>query len=277
MRHVTLIGTGIRTSALGFGTSSLMGKLDKSESFRLLEAAYEKGIRYFDTAPLYGYGESESLLGAFLRTHRDVTVATKFGLSRPHAGSSLFSRAKQIARPILRAFPSLRSKAVNLQPRVIKRFDADVAAKSLAMSLTRLGRDYIDVFLLHDCRPSDLRDDGLLHFLGRARERGQIRAFGIGTDIETIKYCVASAHEYAGVIQFANNNLEPNLEHTPGMALERACITHSPFGGIGRTVLSSKSALAYASSHNPLGVVLFSSQNAGHIDANCRSFTECKL
>jgi aryl-alcohol dehydrogenase-like predicted oxidoreductase len=70
-------------SRLGFGTSGIMGAaLTTSRRLRLLETAYAHGIRHFDTAPLYGQGEAESLLGQFSRGKRDsITITTKFGLT----------------------------------------------------------------------------------------------------------------------------------------------------------------------------------------------------
>lgn len=254
-----------------------MGKLNKKESLRLLEIAYDNGIRHFDTAPSYGYGESEALLGTFLRRHSDVTVATKVGLFWPKTGRAyLITRAKQIVRPFLRAFPLLQTqarKAAHAGARPLSTFDVNTATSSLETSLRRLRRDSIDIFLLHECRASDLTDDRLLGFLSSAKERGRVRAFGIGTDIATIAYCVESAQQYASILQFANNTNEPNLELMPSLASARACITHSPFGGVGKVSQDSlKSALAYATVRNPTGIVLFSSQSMRHIVDNIRTF-----
>ena len=58
-----------------------MGSISRRESLRLLEAAFDAGIRHFDVAPMYGYGEAEGCLGEFLQRHRaDVTVTTKYGI-----------------------------------------------------------------------------------------------------------------------------------------------------------------------------------------------------
>lgn len=277
LRNITIYGTDIQTTALGFGTSSLMGKLNKTESLRLLEVAYDNGIRHFDTAPPYGYGEAEAVLGAFLRTHPDATVATKFGLYWPKGPSLLFTRGKQLVRPLLRAFPALRTQARHLVHTGVapsSRFDADTAAASLATSLRRLHREHIDIFELHECRIPDLTNDRLLDFLLRAQARGDIRSFGIATDIATIKYSAASARSYASVLQFANNMHEPHLRETPSLAVERTCITHSLFGGIQNSPRPSViSALSYAQAHNPNGIVLFSSQNIRHIVDNVRLFS----
>src|SRR3954466_15030358 len=77
VNRVTLRGTEVTTSALGYGCSQLMARLGRAESTRLLEAAFDAGISHFDTARSYGYGEAESALGDFIRGRREqVTVAT---------------------------------------------------------------------------------------------------------------------------------------------------------------------------------------------------------
>ncbi len=280
MRTITLRGTGITTTALGFGTSTLLGRLSKKESTRLLEVAYESGIRHFDTAPLYGYGEAEGVLGRFLQARKDATVATKFGLSRSGANSAcqdsfLFRRIKDLGRPLLRMSPQLRARArdaVHTSLKKVTNFDVAEAERSLTNSLKLLKRSQVDLFFLHECRISDLADERLLAFLNRSKEAGLVRAFGIATDIDTINACEDANASYMSVLQFPNNPFEPNLETYSRLA-DRACIIHSPFGGFGiRSVDDKAAALAYARRQNPDGIVLFSSQQSGHIVSNAGFF-----
>src|SRR3954453_20950898 len=72
------------TSSFGFGTVYLGRRQGMRHGVRLLEAAFEQGITHFDTAPMYGLGLAEPIVGRFLRGRRDaVTVTTKVGLSAP--------------------------------------------------------------------------------------------------------------------------------------------------------------------------------------------------
>lgn len=77
---------GIRTSMLGFGCMRLAlndeGGVDRARVFGMFDAAYDAGVRYYDTAYPYHGGESERVLGEWLRTKRreDVLVATKLPL-----------------------------------------------------------------------------------------------------------------------------------------------------------------------------------------------------
>jgi aryl-alcohol dehydrogenase-like predicted oxidoreductase len=69
MQTVALGTTGRSTTRLGFGCSSVMGSLNRRDSLRMLASAFDAGIRHFDVAPMYGYGEAEVCLGEFLKHH----------------------------------------------------------------------------------------------------------------------------------------------------------------------------------------------------------------
>lgn len=69
---------------LGFGTSQLMGRVGRKQSLRLMEVAFDAGIRHFDTAPLYGLGAAEAMVGEFARKRRaEITITSKFGDAPP--------------------------------------------------------------------------------------------------------------------------------------------------------------------------------------------------
>ena len=85
--------SGLAVSRLGFGTAGLGRSLSRGERLRLLETAFDSGITYFDTAPLYGAGAAEEALGAFLRGAPDgVTVATKAGILPAPVAALVLSR-----------------------------------------------------------------------------------------------------------------------------------------------------------------------------------------
>ncbi len=92
--------TTLRLPAFGFGAAhlgELYGKVDEADSRATLDAAWDAGIRYYDTAPWYGRGLSEHRLGGFLRTkpRDEFIVTTKVGrtLRRPKDPSDLRPRA----------------------------------------------------------------------------------------------------------------------------------------------------------------------------------------
>jgi aryl-alcohol dehydrogenase-like predicted oxidoreductase len=84
MEQRTLGRTGREVSVVGLGTWQLgadWGEVREEDALKVLDAAYESGVRFFDTADAYGDGRSEQLIGSFLRSRSitDVVVGTKIG------------------------------------------------------------------------------------------------------------------------------------------------------------------------------------------------------
>jgi D-threo-aldose 1-dehydrogenase len=161
-----------RLGSLGFGAAQL-GNLnvetDDSTSTAAIDAAWERGIRYFDTAPHYGLGLSERRLGAALssRPRDEFFVSTKVGrVLEPNPGY----------RPGVYDDQGFRVPATT---RRRWDFTRDGILRSLESSLDRLGLDRIDVVYLHDpdqhwhqastsgCQTlRDLRDEGVIGAIG---------------------------------------------------------------------------------------------------------------
>ncbi|MDQ6777489.1 MAG: aldo/keto reductase, partial [Actinomycetota bacterium] len=111
MAVLTLPGTAITTSRLGFGCAELYREPSSAQRRRLLDSAHHAGIRHFDVAPMYGLGVAERELGAFASQRRDqVVIATKFGIS-PSPAARAIGRVQGPARRLLVAAPGLRSRA----------------------------------------------------------------------------------------------------------------------------------------------------------------------
>ena len=114
MRFVNLpipsVGSASKISVLGFGCAPLMGRVGRKDSLKALAAAEDAGINFFDTARSYGYGESEGLLGGFLKGRRQsAVICTKFGILPPRGGWK--QKVKPLAQAAVRVFPSLRKHA----------------------------------------------------------------------------------------------------------------------------------------------------------------------
>ena len=149
--------SGIDVSVIGFGAwgiggltagATSYGETDDAVSRRALLAAYERGINFFDTAPAYGAGHSERLIGETLAPVRgDIVIATKGGMSD---------------------FDS----AVDFSPVELKR--------AIEGSLRRLRSDYVDVYQLHNPTDSLFEHPGPVAALVEALRRdGVIRTFGV--------------------------------------------------------------------------------------------------
>ena len=170
------------TGRLGFGCGRLNGGSDKATSLRLVHAALDHGIRYFDTAPPYGLGASEAVLGEALKGRQeDVTVATKAGLARP-ASPGLMQKARGVVKPLARWVPGLRQAVLKGMARRAPpgNFDAGFIAQSFETSLRQLQRERLDCLLLHEAQPHHTLAS-LQALLDRYIANGQLGAYGSST------------------------------------------------------------------------------------------------
>jgi len=185
-RHWDRLGNGgLGLTELGFGTAplgNLYRPISDAAARATLDLAWEGGVRYFDTAPLYGFGLSETRLNPFLRDKpRDAYVlSTKVG------------RRLQAVDPGARDgvgkwfdVPSRRE---------IYDYGYDGVMRSVEASLERLGLDRIDMLFVHDidvpnqgsranvAAKVDQLMAGGYHALERLRREGAIRGFGAGVN-----------------------------------------------------------------------------------------------
>jgi D-threo-aldose 1-dehydrogenase len=283
-----------RTGSVGFGTTALLGLGTEGERQEVLKEAFDAGVMHFDTAPYYGYGEAEKILGRFIKGRRDqLTVTTKFGIQPPRlAGSgSVAGAVKRLVKnlgPVRRLLARQAGKMVQRAA-----FSAADAEKSLESSLRALQTDHIDVYLLHEAGPADTSDE-LLAFLEEKRRQGVIGRFGTGSDFAKVKEMQTMQPAFAGVLQFENSVLRPNLQRLTATSDSWLAITHGALGGSFRQLHEALQAdstlrkrcsevlatdagearhlasamLRWAAQDNPQGTVLFSSSRPANVRAN---------
>ena len=174
---------GLVFSELGFGSAplgNLYRAIPEAEAQATLEAAWAGGVRYFDTAPLYGLGLSETRLNAFLRgKDRDgYLLSTKVG--------RLLAACPPERRTGIGKFFEVPSR------REVYDYSYDGVMRSFEASLERLGVDRIDILYVHDLdvavhgtkAESDRRIGQFMasgyDALVALRDQGVIRAFGGG-------------------------------------------------------------------------------------------------
>jgi D-threo-aldose 1-dehydrogenase len=175
----------LRFTELGFGAApigNLYRAISDDDAQAVLEAAWDGGVRYFDTAPLYGLGLSETRLNRFLRGKpRDSYVlSTKIG--------RLFRVTTPDRRDGFGKWFDVPSR------NEVYDYGYDATMRSLEMSLERLGIDRVDILYAHDLdvfthKTQDTLDEHRTAFMGggyRAllslRDQGVIRAFGAGVN-----------------------------------------------------------------------------------------------
>ncbi|PRW62868.1 aldo/keto reductase [Actinopolyspora mortivallis] len=177
---------------LGFGAAPLgnmFRAVPEEDALATVETAWKEGIRYYDTAPIYGAGLSENRLGQVLSQYprSDYVLSTKVGRvieegtgepaeSNPE-GEGLFAHG--------------------LPNRVVDDYTYDGTLRAVEQSLRRLRTDHIDIAWVHDVSPDFHGDDwidafatartGAFRALESLREQGVVRAWGLG--VNTVEPC----------------------------------------------------------------------------------------
>ncbi len=161
---------GPAVTQLGLGTAplgNLFSAVTDADADATVGAAWDGGIRFFDTAPLYGHGLAERRLGRALkgRPREEYVVATKVGrLLRPPSGAR---------------HPKIFTEVPDLEP--VFAYSRDDTLRSIEESLERLGLDRVDVVHVHD--PDDHEAEamtGAFPALLELRDQGVISAVGAG-------------------------------------------------------------------------------------------------
>jgi len=174
--------TDLISQRLGFGCGRLKAGSEKANALRLVHTALDLGIRHFDTAPPYGLGTSESILGEALKGRPEsVTVVTKAGLGRP-ASPGLMQTARAIIKPLANHIPGLRQAVLKGMAHRASpaNFNPDFIAQSLETSLRLLQRERVDCLLLHEAQPHDTLVP-LKSLFERYIAKGQLGAYGSST------------------------------------------------------------------------------------------------
>ena len=174
--------TALEIPVFGMGTAhlgELYGKVEEAASQATLAAAWEAGVRYFDTAPWYGRGLAEHRLGGFLRglPRADFLVSTKVGrsLHRP-ADPSRFDRGPWVG-------------GLNFEVRFD--YSRDGVMRAYEQALQRLALDTVDALVIHDLDAAYHDAEGMLRHardlegsgmaaLEELKAAGDIKAVGIG-------------------------------------------------------------------------------------------------
>jgi aryl-alcohol dehydrogenase-like predicted oxidoreductase len=230
MKYRQLGLTDLTVSQLSLGTAAFGSRTERSTAVDALQTAYEHGITFYDTAPFYGQGESERIIGeTFIRHREKIVIATKVGLY-PSATLKLASKFKPLVRFLLNSLerrkvssfdsvgnqklspqitareplneqtPSLRRLVKSfLHENGVRRFDRPSMLRSVDASLRRLKTDYIDLLQLH-VTPQAKEIDEAIETLQFLKKQGKIRYYGASTQtlqetlmwLQTLEYGIST-------------------------------------------------------------------------------------
>ena len=166
MRTMKIGKSGIEASVVGIGAwaiggDSMWGESDEAESIRTIHRARDLGVTLLDTAPAYGLGHSEEVVGKALAGRRgDYVLSTKCGLRWDVQEGALLMERDGV--------------------RIVRNTRPEFLAEEIEMSLRRLKTDYIDIYIVHwqalPEYPCPIADT--MGFLNKLKQQGKIRAIG---------------------------------------------------------------------------------------------------
>lgn len=209
--------SGLLIDVLGLGGAPLGGNfvdLDYKQAAELIEAARCAGIGYFDTAPWYGFGRSERVIGDMLRDS-DYVLSDKVGrLLKPGAVSN----------------PADYGMVEPLPFHVVYDYGYDGIMRAWEDNLQRLGLDRIDILLAHDIGAFQHGDENSRHFrdlaeggyraMDELRRAGHVKAIGLGVNENEVCMDALGVGDWDVFLLAGRYTL---LEQTPLDALFPAC------------------------------------------------------
>lgn len=195
MKQVPFADTGVTVSQMCLGTMMFGYRTDEAQSGRIMDAALERGVQFFDTASMYGQGKTEEIIGRWLQGRRDkVFLATKVNVPKGDE------------------------------------YPAQIGP-SLEESLQRLRTDYVDLYLLHWAR-AGMDPAAIMAELGRVVRAGKARFVGCSNFPAWLVAHFNAAAAAQGLPRLINNQVPYNIiergievEVLPQAAAEKIAIT----------------------------------------------------
>ncbi|USB33715.1 aldo/keto reductase [Paenibacillus sp. YPG26] len=205
----------LHTSVIGFGAWAAgkagWGDVSDNQIERAIHRAHELGVNFFDTAPVYGFGESEQIVGRTLKPIRDkVILATKFGLTWDDAGS--------IRNDVSR----------------------ENIVREVEDSLRRLQTDYIDLYQVHWPDPSGATPfEETFDTLNQLAQQGKIRYIGV-SNFSVEQLTKAAAISPVVSLQSLYNILQRDVEQGPLPYAAEKGIGFIPYSPLAQGLLTGK-------------------------------------
>lgn len=259
-----------------FGTAGLSALPTQGRALRLLEEAFAGGIRHFDTAPLYGQGYAEWVLGRFLSCKSgEVKVTGKFGLAggvSPRLDPRLALPLNYLRKKYMsgHAVKQSADPVPDRSPLAYRRISLAQVKASFTGSLKRLGCERFDCYMIHEGLPSFLDDDARL-WLIQQKTAGHIGSLGVATRGSALMELNAADLEGFDILQYeAGSIFDVLISRYP----EKRHFLHSCFArqSMKEASLTASEVLPHWTGRNPDGKVLFFTRRTDILRQNIATF-----
>ena len=262
-------GAPVTLSKLGLGFSkvgSFNNPAPMDQVRRVLGQALDLGVTVFDTADIYGQGDSEREIGRAIRGRRDQAfVVTKFG-KLFSAKMRLLAPFKPVLKPVLQSMSAGGKVAAQRDGNMAEDFSPGRYAAALDASLKRFGLDHVDGVLLHSPPAAVARQPEVGQALAALKAAGKVRYFGVSCDDDA---CLEAALAMPGLslLQLPMDVIE--RAQTNGMA---QTIADRGVGVFAREVirlqpsLKPVAAVAAAAARPDITCVIAGTSSPGHLD-----------
>jgi methylglyoxal reductase len=215
MKYINLGSTNILVSVIGFGAWAIGGRwwggTDVSESVKAIDSALDNGINFIDTAPAYGKGLSEEIIGKAIKNKREKTVlATKCGMVWHLSKNQFWYKYDD-------------------ETNLYRNLSSGSIVYELENSLKRLKTDYIDLYQVH-IPDADTPVSETMETLLRLKKEGKIRAIGVSNitkkdlieysqygfiDTDQEKYSILDLDVEDEILPWCNQNGTTFLAYSP--------------------------------------------------------------
>lgn len=269
-----IVFNNVETTNLGFGCSFLTRNKSVNEALLNLNIAYDSGIRHFDVARLYGFGNAEDILGKFAKGKRqNMTISTKTGLDSINLPLFLLPVINGFRDKIKRNIHNSKDLTNNSSS---GHFTVNSIQRNLEISLKKLKTDYIDFYLLHEADVYQANNPRIIDVLEKEKSKGKILNFGIASNINRIKNDIHDLDFRHQILQH-NISLQGNeIQDLPIYGQKRLRIVYNIFNQLNYVTSNNQHLqygytdpveylLANVKKNNINGVALFSSANNDNI------------
>lgn len=285
-----------RASLLCCGCSTMMSRVGKTESMQVLRKARETGVNVFDTADFYGQGDSERLLGNFLKGKRDETVIiTKVGHTY-RANSSLMRLAKNVLRPLVKRSKIVHATAKSALGKLSGQtcFESSYLKSAVDASLKRLQVDHVDLLLLHDPSIDDIRNNYLIETMEALKSADKLAGYGISGTVSVAAEAIRLYGNRISAVQVSVSPVSPLDKELSGLCEQNnvAVIAREPFDN-GRlfakadeavrrwlnahNLTMAEAALLYVAGYEPVKTIVFGTSSPNHFEENTRAIATKNL